>query len=48
LLTYGTGAGVQFADRRVIAEIVTRAKARNYGLRSLIHEVVQSSSFQSK
>jgi hypothetical protein len=48
LLTYGTGAGVQFADRRVVADIVARSKTKNYGLRSLIHEVVQSSSFQSK
>jgi hypothetical protein len=48
LLTYGTGAGVQFADRRVVADIVARSKAKNYGLRSLIHEVVQSSSFQIK
>jgi mono/diheme cytochrome c family protein len=48
LLTYGTGAGVQFADRPVMAEIVARSKAKNYGLRTLIHEVVQSKTFQIK
>jgi mono/diheme cytochrome c family protein len=48
LLTYGTGAGLQFADRAVITDIVARAKAKNYGLRALVHEVVQSRAFQIK
>jgi len=48
LLTYGTGAGVQFADRPAVAEIVARSQAKNYGLRSLLHEVVQSRAFQIK
>jgi mono/diheme cytochrome c family protein len=48
LLVYATGAGIQFADRPVIAEIVARSKAKNYGLRSIVHEVVQSRVFQTK
>jgi hypothetical protein len=48
LLTYGTGSGLHFADRAAVAEIVARSKPRNYGLRTLIHEVVQSRPFLTK
>ncbi len=48
LIVYATGAGIQFADRPVVAEIVAHSKAKNYGLRSIIHEVVQSRVFQNK
>jgi hypothetical protein len=48
LLVYATGAGIQFADRPVIADIVARSKAKNYGLRAIVHEVVQSRVFQTK
>lgn len=48
LLTYGTGAGAQFADRAAIATILSKAAAKKHGLRSLVHEIVQSDVFQSK
>lgn len=48
LLVYATGADIQFADRQVINEIVARVKARNYGFRTLVHEVVQSRIFLNK
>lgn len=48
LLTYATGAEPQFADREVIEEIVARIRPKNYGLRSLIHEIVQSRPFRNK
>ena len=48
LLTYATGAGLQFADQPAVSDIVARGKAKNHGLRTLIHEVVQSKTFQSK
>jgi hypothetical protein len=48
LLTFATGADVQFADREIVNQIVARAAAKNYGLRSLIHEVVQSRPFLNK
>ncbi len=48
LLVYGTGAGVQFSDRPVVGDIVARTRAKNYGLRAMIHEVVQSRSFLNK
>lgn len=48
LLTYATGAGLQFADQPVVTDIVARSKAKNYGLRAMVHEVVQSRVFQNK
>jgi hypothetical protein len=48
LLTYATGAPVQFADRERVEEIVGRLRPGRYGLRSMVHQVVQSSVFLSK
>lgn len=48
LLTYATGAGVQFADRDVVEAIVGRLESRGGGLRALVHEIVQSETFRTK
>jgi hypothetical protein len=48
LLTYATGAPVQFADRADIAAIVSETRAQHFGLRSLIHAIVQSRPFLHK
>jgi hypothetical protein len=48
LMTYGSGAGIQFADRDAIDAIVKQSKADGAGLRSLVHAVVQSPLFLSK
>ncbi len=48
LVTYSTGAAVTFSDRAQVEEILRRAKKHSYGLRTLVHEIVQSSLFQSK
>lgn len=48
LLIYATGADIQFADREVVEQIVSDLRTSNYGLRSLVHEVVQSRIFLSK
>jgi mono/diheme cytochrome c family protein len=48
LITYGTGAEVQFADREVVEELVRRSREKNYAFRSLIHDVVQSRVFLNK
>lgn len=45
LLTYALGRGLGFSDRPAVAAIVTRVRAREYGFRSLIHEIVQSDAF---
>lgn len=48
LLAYSTGATPALSDKPQIEAIVSRVRDRNYGFRSLIHEVVQSDLFQSK
>ncbi|MEM6365682.1 MAG: DUF1592 domain-containing protein, partial [Planctomycetota bacterium] len=48
LMTYATGAEIQFADRASIEEVLRRSRDSDYGIRTLIHEVVQSECFQSK
>ncbi|MEY2599643.1 MAG: hypothetical protein RLZZ142_1902 [Verrucomicrobiota bacterium] len=48
LMTHLTGARPEFADREVIEEIVQRCKAKDYGLRTLLHEIIQSRVFRCK
>jgi len=48
LLIYATGAGIQFADRDVVETILTRLKSQGGGLRTLVHEIVLSQTFQNK
>ncbi|MBY0504600.1 MAG: DUF1592 domain-containing protein [Bryobacteraceae bacterium] len=48
LTVFATGAPVRFGDRARIEQMLEKAKAQNYGVRSLIHEVVQSELFRSK
>jgi hypothetical protein len=48
LLTYATGAAPTTADRAEIEAIVRNTAGKNYGFRSLVHEIVQSKVFQSK
>jgi hypothetical protein len=46
LLAYALGREPGFSDRPEIEGIVTRAGAKGNGLRSMIHEVVQSGAFR--
>lgn len=48
MLTYATGAPATPVDDPAIEAIVTSAAASDYGLRSLVHGVVQSDVFRSK
>ena len=47
-ITHVTGAQIQFADREVIDAIVQRAASSDHGLRTLLHEVIQSRVFTHK
>jgi len=47
LLTYSLGRRLGFSDRPEVERILAKVKAKDYGLRSLIHEVVQSETFRS-
>jgi mono/diheme cytochrome c family protein len=48
LLVFATGAPVRFGDRPELELILDRAQPRQYGVRTLIHEMVQSNLFQTK
>ncbi len=48
LLTYSTGRAPQASDRDAVEAIVAKIGAKNYGLRSLVHEIVQSETFRNK
>jgi hypothetical protein len=45
---YATGGPIRFSDRPVIEAILGRAEPRNYGVRTLIHEIVQSEMFLNR
>jgi hypothetical protein len=48
LITYATGRAPQWTDRDTVEAIVEKISARDYGLRSLVHEIVQSEVFHNK
>ena len=48
LVTYATGAAVRAADEAEIEAIVRNVRERNYGLRTLVHDVVGSKLFLHK
>ena len=48
LLTYATGAASTANDRDAIDAIVAKIKEQDYGLRALVHEIVQSKVFREK
>jgi hypothetical protein len=48
LLTYATGGPPEPADKPEIEAIIQKIRARNYGFRTLIHEMVQSKMFRNK
>ncbi len=47
-ITYATGRAPQAADRAAVEALVVQASKERYGLRSLIHAIVQSELFQTK
>jgi mono/diheme cytochrome c family protein len=48
LVTYATGGPPETADKPEIEAIVRKVREKNYGLRTLVHEIVQSKLFQTK
>lgn len=48
LMIYGRGSGLSFADRVDIGRIVDQVADKDFGLRSLIHEIVQSKAFLTR
>ena len=48
LLTFATGAPVRFSDRDELERILQSARTSQYGVRTLVEEIVRSDLFQSK
>ena len=48
LTTFATGAPVRFSDREEIEKILDAAKGSQYGVRSIVHAIVQSGLFRNK
>jgi hypothetical protein len=48
LVIYATGAPVRFSDRAQIEKIVEAAKPDSYGLRTMVHRIVESDLFRNK
>ncbi|MBL9187191.1 MAG: DUF1592 domain-containing protein [Opitutaceae bacterium] len=48
LVVYATGAPVRFVDRPAVEKILDRAAPGGFGVRSLIHAIVQSELFLNK
>jgi hypothetical protein len=48
LVIYGTGAGIEYADRPQIQNIVQSTEKKGSGLRTLIHQVIESELFRKK
>jgi hypothetical protein len=48
LVTYSTGAPVKFGDRPKVEAILDRAKPTGYGVKSLVHAIIDSELFRNK
>jgi hypothetical protein len=48
LTIYATGAPIGFADRPVIEKILGQNRKNGYGVRDLVHQIVQSELFLNK
>jgi hypothetical protein len=47
-IAYATGAPVEFGDRPGVERILNAARSDNYGMRTIVHEIVQSDLFTHK
>ena len=48
LTVFATGAPVRFSDRDEVEKILAAAKAGGYGVRSIVHGIVQSELFRNQ
>jgi hypothetical protein len=48
LVIYSTGAGIAYCDRPQVDAIAAKVKQQGGGLRTLVHEIVESPIFQTK
>jgi hypothetical protein len=48
LVIYATGAPIRFSDREQVERIVDASKSDSYGLRTIVHQVIESDLFRNK
>lgn len=48
IATYATGAPIGFSDRKQVEQILAKSSGSGYGVRSIVHGIVQSELFQFK
>ena len=48
LATYATGAPIGFSDRKQVQEVLDRTRGSGYGVRDIVHGLVQSDLFRNK
>ena len=48
LVIYATGQPVRFSERPELEAILDHARARDYGVRTLVYEIIRSDLFQNK
>lgn len=48
LIVYSTGAKIQFADRDEVQRILEVCKKKNYGMKTMLYEIVSSKIFLNK
>jgi hypothetical protein len=48
LATYATGAPIGFSDRKQVEEVLDKSRGSGYGVRDIIHGIVESDLFRNK
>ena len=48
LATYATGAPIGFSDRKQVQEILDKTRGSGYGVRDIVHGIVESDLFRNK
>jgi hypothetical protein len=48
LLVYATGAPIRFSERQAVEQILAQTKSEQYGVRSIVHAIVESELFRNK
>jgi hypothetical protein len=48
LVTYATGAPIGFSDRKQVEEVLDKARGSGYGVRDIVHGIVESDLFRNK
>lgn len=47
-VVYATGAEIQFADRDDLEKLLEASRPSQFGLRTMLHEIIQSDLFLNK